>query len=414
METTKHIDVLVLGGGAAGVAAAVAAAAQGLQVSLIEKNNYLGGKATAAEVGTICGLYNFSKLPKPEFIVKGFAKKFVERLQKIAPHQILNSTEGLHYLPYDIKSFKNVCEEILNENNVVIYYNSIVEKVFSSNDKITGLQFICNGNTLKINCQSVVDCSGESIISALADLPVLKSDYYQAAAQVFSLKGVAENNEAKLGFIIMKALRTAIDNKQLESFYDRVYVVQGSLKNNTVSIKLGIPVDVTYEPGNLEMIKKAALQFTNTLLAFLIEHVAVFKNASLQHIAEEVGIRVGLRTTGNYILTEDDVLSCKKFDDAVANCSWPIEEWAQNKRVNMRYFKHDDFYQIPASCLQSNNVKNLFMGGRNISATNAAIASARVIGICLQTGYAAGMLASAAPLGISEKKIVQNIQSGQL
>jgi hypothetical protein len=414
MGTIKDIDVLVLGGGAAGVAAATAAVAQGLKVSLIEKNNYLGGKATAAEVGTICGLYSFSKSLNSEFIVKGFAKNFVERLQQIAPHQVLNSAEGLHYLPYDITSFKNVCEDILNEKEVTIYYNSVIEKVFSVDDKITGVQFICAGNILKINCKAVVDCSGESIISALADLPVLKSDYYQAAAQVFSLKGVAENNEAKLGFILMKALRTAIENNQLEAFYDRVYVVQGSLKDNTVSIKLGIPVDVTYEPGNLEMIKKAALQFTNTLVAFLIEHVAAFKNASLRHIAEEVGIRVGLRTTGNYILTEEDVLNCKKFDDAVANCSWPIEEWSQNKRVNMRYLKLDDFYQIPAGCLQSNNVKNLFMGGRNISATNAAIASARVIGICLQTGYAAGMLASAVSLGISEEKIIQNIQAEQL
>jgi hypothetical protein len=414
MKTTKDIDVLVLGGGAAGVAAAAAAAAQGLQVSLIEKNDYLGGKATAAEVGTICGLYSFSKSLKSEFIVKGFAKNFVERLQQVAPHQVLNSVEGLHYLPYDITSFKNVCEDILNEKEVTIYYNSVIEKVFSVDDKITGVQFIYAGNILKINCKTVVDCSGESIISALADLPVLKSDYYQAAAQVFSLKGVAENNEAKLGFILMKALRTAIDNKLLESFYDRVYVVQGSLKDNTVSIKLGIPVDVTYEPGNLEMIKKVALQCTNTLVAFLIEHVGAFKNASLQHIAEEVGIRVGLRTTGNYILTEEDVLNCKKFDDAIANCSWPIEEWSQNKRVNMRYLKLDDFYQIPAGCLQSNNVKNLFMGGRNISASNAAIASARVIGICLQTGYAAGMLASAVSLGISEKKIIENIQSRQI
>jgi hypothetical protein len=414
METIKHIDVLVLGGGAAGVAAAVAAAEQGLQVSLIEKNDYLGGKATAAEVGTICGLYRFSKSLKSEFIIKGFAKNFVERLQQVAPNQALNSAEGLHYLPYDITSFKNVCEDILNEKKVTIYYNSVIEKVFSADNKITGVQFIYNGSTVKINCQSVVDCSGESIISALADLPVLKSDYYQAAAQVFSLKGVAESNEAKLGFILMKALRTAIDNKLLDAFYDRVYIVQGSLKNNSVSIKLGIPVDVTYEPGNLEMIKKVALQCTNTLVAFLIEQVAAFKNASLQHIAQEVGIRVGLRTTGNYILTEEDVLNCKKFDDAIANCSWPIEEWSQNKRVNMRYLKLDDFYQIPAGCLQSNNVKNLFMGGRNISASNAAIASARVIGICLQTGYAAGMLASAVSLKISEGKIIQNIQAEQL
>jgi FAD dependent oxidoreductase len=414
METTLHTNVVVMGAGAAGVAAAVAAAEQGLQVCIIEKNSYLGGKATAAEVGTICGLYTFSKSSKSEFIVKGFAKEFVDRLQKTATHQSMNSAEGLHYLPYDIEVFKNICEDILNEKGVAIYYNSIAETIYTCDDIINGVRIICNENTININCDAVIDCSGESIVSTLANLPVLKSQQYQAAAQVFSLQGVLETNEVTLGFVLMKALRNAIDNNQLDVFYDRVYVVQGSLKNNSVSLKLGIPIEVTYEPDNLDIIKESAHTFIHTLVAFLTTHIPAFKNASLQHIADEVGIRVGLRTVGKYILTEEDVLGCKKFDDAIANCSWPIEEWAQDKRVKMRYLKIDDFYQIPIGCLQSNSVKNLFIGGRNISATNAAIASARVIGVCLQTGYAAGMLASSHISGLCEEKIIRNIQSRQV
>ena len=117
---------------------------------------------------------------------------------------------------------------------------------------------------------------------------------------------------------------------------------------------------------------------------------------------------------GKYVLTEDDVLGCKKFDDAIANSAWPIEEWGQNKRVKMRYFSYDDFYQVPASCLQSASIKNLFMAGRNISATDGAIASARVMGICLQTGYAAGRLAAGHVLNISRKEMIKNIQEAQL
>ena len=81
METVQHTDVVVLGGGSAGVAAAVAAARKGLQVILIERNAYLGGKATAAEVGTVCGLYKFSKKERAEYIVRGFAKEFADKLQ---------------------------------------------------------------------------------------------------------------------------------------------------------------------------------------------------------------------------------------------------------------------------------------------------------------------------------------------
>jgi hypothetical protein len=113
---------------------------------------------------------------------------------------------------------------------------------------------------------------------------------------------------------------------------------------------------------------------------------------------------------GKYILTEADVLQCKKFGDAIANASWPIEEWEQDRRVKMRYLKEDDFYQIPARCLQSKTMDNLFTAGRCISATDAAIASARVMGVCLQTGYAAGCLAAASALNLSLEDAIINIQ----
>ena len=74
MQTIINTDVVVLGGGPAGIAAAVAAAGEGMSVTLIERNSFLGGKATAAEVGTVCGLYKFSKSETSEYIVRGFAR----------------------------------------------------------------------------------------------------------------------------------------------------------------------------------------------------------------------------------------------------------------------------------------------------------------------------------------------------
>ena len=414
MNIIQHTDVIVLGAGAAGVAAAIAAARNGSKVVLIERNAYAGGKATAAEVGTICGLYKFSKSARSEYIVKGFAKEFADILQKESNSDPLHNAEGLHYLPYDIEVFKKLCLRLLNENKVDVHFNTTLKTVRSEDNNIVSA-FISTGNDLTgVHVRSVVDCSGDSIISQTANLPLLKNEQYQAAAQVFTLQNVAEENEARLGMILMKALRSAIDEKKLADFYDRVYIVQGSLKNNTVSIKIGIPVTVTHSPENFTELKASAHNFIKTLTEFLVSHVPVFKNAIIQHIAAEPGIRVGPRTMGNYILTEEDVLNCKKFDDAIANASWPIEEWEQHKRVNMRYFNLDDFYQVPVGCLQSNTIKNLFMAGRNISATNTAIASARVMGICLQTGYAAGFLASAMAAGLPVSEAIKSIQNAQL
>ena len=414
METILHTDIVILGGGAAGIAAAVAASRKGLQVTLIERNAYLGGKATAAEVGTVCGLYRFSKNEKSAYIVNGFAKEFAEKLKTDSQTSPLFSSEGVHYLPYNVEAFKNIALNLINEHKITVYFNAVLEHVAVEDKMLKSVYIIASGNPVTIKLKALIDCSGDSIISEVAGLPLIKSDNYQAAAQVFTMQGVTEENELKLGMIMMKALRLAIDNNVLGDFYDRVYIVQGSLKNNRVSLKIGIPLAVTYAPGNLQELRTVALGFVENLAAFLIKNVDAFKNAGIQHIAPEVGIRIGLRSTGKYILQEEDVLSCRKFDDAIANATWPIEIWEQNRRATMRYFKLDDYYQIPAGCLQSATLENLFFAGRNISATDGAIASARVMGICLQTGYAAGCIAAAAASEVSLADAISQIQNGQL
>lgn len=414
MDTNLHTDVVVLGGGSAGIAAAVAVARRGLQVILIERNAYLGGKATAAEVGTVCGLYKFNKKENAEYLVKGFAKEFAELLQGWSNSKPLHNSDGLHYLPYSIESFKEIALKLLNEHKVTAYFNSVLKTVQTKNDKIVSVSVIAEGNPINLQLKSIIDCSGDSIISRAAGLPLIESNVYQAAAQVFTMQGVDETNEARLGMIIMKALRTAVESEELADFYDRVYIVPGSLKKNTVSFKVGIPLAVTYAPGNLQELKTVARSFVENLSHFLISHVEVFNNATIKNIAPEVGTRIGQRSIGKYLLTEEDVLQCIKFDDAIANAAWPIEEWGQNRRVNMRFFNSNDFYQVPARCLQSDSIENFFFAGRNISATDAAIASARVMGICLQTGYAAGCLAAAAATDISMADAVAQIQTDQL
>lgn len=410
MQTIIHTDVVVLGGGSAGVAAAAAAARTGLNVTLIERNAFLGGKATAAEVGTVCGLYKFSCNDVSEYIVNGFVKNFAETLRHGSHTEALHSNTGLHYLPYNIEVFKKTCTALLQENKVKVYLNSVLHTISISGGSIESITISTEDKTIQLHLKSIIDCSGDSIISQFANLPLIKSDNYQAAAQVFTLKDVAETNEAKLGMVLMKFLRQAISEKKLDHYFDRVYIVQGSLKNNTVSLKIGIPLPVTHTPENLLELKITAHAFVKTLTDYLVKHVPAFQDASLQHIAPEIGVRVGMRTVGKYILTEEDVLSCRKFDDAIANASWPIEEWEQNRRVKMRYFQMDDYYQVPAGCLQSETIDNLFTAGRNISATDSAIASARVMGICLQTGYAAGKLASARALKLPVEEAVMQVQ----
>jgi glycine/D-amino acid oxidase-like deaminating enzyme len=402
-DKVLYTDVMVVGGGAAGVAAAVAASEAGLRVTLIERNSYLGGKATAAEVGTICGLYHFSK-KETTYIVDGFAKEFAELIRKRSRTSPLSSLNGLHYLPYDINVFKTTCSGLLEQHKVTVYTNAEVIGVVENYGRISTVSVNINGNPFVFHASAVVDCTGESLVSKLANLPLIKSERFQAAAQVFSIKYVLSEglNEAALGLLLMKELTSAIQQNLLPSHFDRVYVVPGSLHNSRVSLKVGVPIEVTNTPENYTALRQSALAVIDRLLDFLTSSVAIFKNTKLDSIAPEVGIRIGQRGKGKYVLTEDDVLSCRKFPNSIANVAWPIEEWEQNRRVQMQYFALDDFYQIPAGCLQSEIIPNLFFAGRHISATDGAIASARVIGVCLQTGYSAGKMAAMEVMGIGD------------
>lgn len=415
MLKTVNTQLVIVGGGSAGIAAAFSAANAGMKVSLIERGNYLGGKATSAEVGTICGLYKYSKTNHSEYIVSGFVKDFAEELGRLSNEDPLHNNCGLHYLPYNIDAYKELCARLMRENQVDVFFQSEVSHIEILGGIITAVSIKKNNReNLIIRCQAIVDCSGNSCVSELANLPLIADNYYQAAAQVFTVQGMVVTPEPVLNLLLLRELKRGISQGHLKEQLERVYVVQGSVKQDTVSFKLAVPLAVTHEKNNVAEIREMAVELIHELIHFLVKHVGIFRDASLLSIAPEVGIRVGVRPVGRYILNEDDVLGCKKFDSAIANGAWPIEEWGEGKKVKMQYFQHDDFYQIPADCLKSNTIKNLFFAGRNISATSGAIASARVMGICLQTGYAAGLLAANQVANGSEKDMIRTIQKTQV
>jgi hypothetical protein len=117
---------------------------------------------------------------------------------------------------------------------------------------------------------------------------------------------------------------------------------------------------------------------------------------------------------GIELLNEKQVLSCAKPNNGVAIGAWPIEYWGKQGKPDMHYFPADDCYWVPAGALVSKSLTNLFFAGRIISATEQAIASARVIGTCLNTGYAAGMLASEFVQSGCWQSAIDKIQTKQI
>lgn len=386
-------DILVIGGGSAGIAAAYTAGKKGFAVTLIDNHSFLGGNATAAEVGTICGLYHQDKTGTAKYIVNGFGKLFAEELRRTANNNPLSNKDGLHYLPYSILDFKNISNRLLAEASVNCLFSTNIVDIEISNKQAKSCIVNRLDEVIEIRFQTIIDCSGKSIISKLSNLPYIPSTKFQSAALVFAMKNVLFDSENNINFIIIKHLHQAIQRNELSDDFKKLFIVPGSLLNGEIRFKIGIPLEVTLTKNNLAELKKKGIEMINEVVSFLITEIDGFNDSELIYIAEDVGIRTDYRSQGIYILTENDVLSCKKFNDSAADCSWPIEEWSDKLRVDMEYLPDNEFYQIPSDCLRSPHIQNLFFGGKNISATDRAIASARVMGICFQTGESAGNLA---------------------
>jgi hypothetical protein len=403
-------DVLVLGAGSAGIAAAFSAAKEGLNVCLIEKNAYPGGKATAAYVGTICGLYYRSQGAEATFAMQGFPRDFALEIQKKSQTEALKFGEGLHFLPYQRNAFIEVSNELLVSVGVKCFFESSILKIIEAND---GFRAEINGNSGNetIHFKSLVDTSGEASLANLLGLPFSNEKEYQAAAQVFEIGNLKEVRQEVISLSLIRMIQKGISDGSFPIAYKRLSLVPGSVKDGKALFKLGIPLKVTDDVRSKKELSEFAQEAVNFLFKYLKKNSSLFEESTLELVAPEVGVRTGWRHIGKAFLSKKAVLECRKDKDSIARGVWPIEFWAPGENPRMEYFAEEDYYDIPAGTLISQQIDKLFFAGRHISAEADAIASARVIGTCLQTGYAAGKLAAGKVLGIEQKETIQKIQA---
>lgn len=406
----KEFDVVVVGAGSAGVAAAVAASASGARVLVIERHAFAGGKATAAMVGTVCGLYLTSKKEEALWAMGGFARNFAETLAEKSNSTPEKFFGQLHFLPYGIQAFKDVCAQCLDHPNVEVWWNASVKQVSHTAGAIDELTVERNGEEVAVFPNQIVDCSGEAVVSRLAHPDWVAGGENQAAAQVFSMRGLATIPAEAIHFTLSIALRRATLAGELPAAFAALNVVPGSYRNGLAVFKLPLPAQVTNDAHQREQMRRDAEEKVSELISFLVKNISLFADAELDSMAPEVGFRTGYRSLGRTILQEEDVLQSKHHPEGIANGAWPIEFWNAGQPVEMTMFQESAYYQIPASCLESENAKNLYFAGRNLSATPKAMASARVMGTCLQTGYAAGKLAAAAAQGKPREEAIAQIR----
>ncbi len=388
-------DIVIVGAGAAGIAAAVAASESGLRVILVERYGFVGGLATSAMVGTLCGLYYRSR-QGPRYAVQGFAREFAERMLAEYDRQPVMATEGLYFLPYQADAFHQQAVQWLVQSGVQLILHGMVTDVTIDVERIVRLTVHGINQRFDLFPKAVVDCSGNAQISRLAGLECYEAPDYQAGAFVFQVTGLPVMPEYTLALNLIRWIKRGIECGDLESGCERLSIVPGSfVQGSSALFKLGLDVLSGSQWMNPTDYERIARTRSYGIIAYLRRTERLLADLHISAMATQVGIRSGPRPQGLKLLDSRQLLACAKPDDGVVIAAWPIEYWRGQRKPEMEYFSMDDFYLVPAPALVSRFVKNLFFSGRAFSATERAMASARVIGTCLGTGYASGKLAAA-------------------
>lgn len=391
---TIQTDVLIVGAGVSGIAAAVATVKNNKNVLLIDNHPYPGGAATAVEVGTICGLFKNGKQEESSFLIDGFSKEFAFKIIEKCNRKPLRNQYGLHYLPYQKEGIITVMNEYIETNNIHFMPCTSLIEIHEKNGLLNKAIIQTKTEKVIVEFNKIIDCSGSAIVAKLIAHPLIESHYFQAASINFYVNKSKIVDDEISNFKLIRELKTIIQNYNLPDYYKHLFVIPGSLSKNRIGFKFTIPWEISHEEGAIDELTVKAKNLINEVFRRLKEYSTLFTDASIDHVADDLGWRTGKRPLGKYILTEEDVITGKKWEVAIAKSAWPIEEWLPNKSVDITFINNSDYYEIPKECLMSIKYDNLYFAGRIISATDRAIASARVMGVCIQTGYASGMLAS--------------------
>ena len=409
-----EFDVVVVGGGPAGIAASVSAARHGARTLLVERYGFLGGMGTAGGVTNFAGLYG-RRNGEMQQLVHGVADELLARIDALgglnAPQDGMQGR--IRVRSYDVSAYKCAADQLLLGHGVQLLFHAWAAAVVIAGTRIGALLVETKSGRLAIRARSFIDCSGDADVAAFAGVAFELGDGAGSAlfpSTMFRIGHVdapralaAVGDFAAINDLMQQTLESdpgayrfarkgAILRPQKNPAEWRANVTQ--IRNADGGAMNGVDAQQLSD-GELEG-RRQVLEY----FRFLRERVPGFENSSIIDIAPQVGIRETRRICGAYMLSGEDILGSSRFADSIGVNAWPMEmhndgeiAWAFPRDAQRSY------NDLPWRMLLPLGVDNLLVAGRCASMQHEGQSAARASGACFVMGQAAGTAAALAGEG---------------
>jgi len=395
-------DVAVVGGGSAGCAAAVASARHGARTILIESGGFFGGTAVAV----LDTMYGFFPAGSDQRIVGGVGWEVASAMLESKQAMLRGNTYGAGTgVTYEPEVLKVEWDRRILDSGVRPLLHSRMASVIMEGSTVLGIVVLTRRGPFQVLAKRVVDSSGDANVAWAAgcslEMPSARRRV-QPLTTTFRLGGVGEPVKTPE---LHRLMREAAESGEYElprlEGSAHPTMLPGVYHTNVTRVS-GVDATNPWAATFAEIEgRKQAAEYTR----FFKDRVPGFEGSYLLNTSVWAGTRETRRLVGEYVLTKDDVLEARQFDDAIALCGAPIEDHDGGASTIWRYVAAGDdgeptgrAYGIPYRTLVPKDVEGLLVAGRCLSATHDAHASARSIAQCLSYGHAAG---AAAALSVS-------------
>lgn len=416
LEIIADVDIVVAGGGPAGICAAVAAARQGTRVLLIERYGAVGGNLTLGNVSPILGRVSSGTM----------YDEVINLLSAKHQNELKVETRNGKEIHIDAEEAKGILINFLRSNNVEVMLQTSICDVIKEKDALKGLIITTPSGLKAVSAKRIIDATGDGTVAFLSGCEYKIGRESDGRTQPVTLEFTINNvDESRAIMCFGGSDPVTLPNGRKYSDFCKECEQSGELPKNVSIVRL----HRTFYSGERNVnatqmndicglntfdLYKAEVELRNQIekvVDFLRKYIPGYENCMLKTTADTLGVRETRRIMGECMVDDSDVEQGKHYDDAVVHNAWFLIDIHNPSGGGQAegHSKMAEPYDIRYGALVPKNIDNLLTAGRCISGTHRAHASYRVMAICMATGEAAGTAAALSiKNGISPRSLASN------